>query len=228
MTAVGCLAAALIVAVIAVAMRPVPRRASDEPILATGARLDRAAAAWQQRRALRRTPTPSDVAAWCDDLARSVRSGSSLRDALLTVMPVDASTAAATATMRLAIDRGAPVAAAVVRIGAVGQDLRTALSVIAIASRLGGPCAAAIDRTAMTLRQRAADADERGVQAAQARLSSHVMTAVPLLMLGVLFATDDDVRVVTVSPIGATCIVAGLTLNATGSWWMHRIVRSGS
>ena len=229
MTAGAGLAAALLVMVVAAAVRPVPRRrASGDPAVATRSRLDGVVASLQQRRALRRIPTARDVAEWCDDLARLVRSGSSLRDALDTVVPVDVSTAAATAPMRLAIARGTSVGDAVDRAGPAGPHLYTALSVIATASRLGGPCAAAIDRTAMTLRQRAADEGERAVQAAQARLSSHVMTAVPLLMLGVLLATDHDVRAVAVSPIGAICIVAGLTLNAAGSWWMHRIVRSGS
>jgi Flp pilus assembly protein TadB len=78
------------------------------------------------------------------------------------------------------------------------------------------------------LRQRAADLDERSAQAASARLSTHVMTAVPLAMLAVLTATDDDVRAVTVAPVGAACIASGLILNALGWWWMRRIVRSST
>jgi Flp pilus assembly protein TadB len=50
------------------------------------------------------------------------------------------------------------------------------------------------------------------------------MTAVPLSMLGLLLATDDDVRVVMTTPVGATCLVAGLTLNASGWMWMRHIV----
>jgi tight adherence protein B len=102
--------------------------------------------------------------------------------------------------------------------------LRLALGVTATASRVGGPSAASIDRAAMLLRQRAADLDERATQAAQARLSSHVMTAVPLLMLAALVATDDDVQSALASPVGTACVVAGLVLNAAGWWWMRRIV----
>jgi Flp pilus assembly protein TadB len=105
-----------------------------------------------------------------------------------------------------------------------GPHLRLALGVISTASRLGGPSAASIDRTAVALRQRAADLDERSAQAAQARLSTHVMTAVPLLMLAVLLATDADVRSAATSTIGAGCIGVGLALNLLGWWWMHRIV----
>jgi tight adherence protein B len=88
--------------------------------------------------------------------------------------------------------------------------------------------AAAIDRVAATLRQRAADRAERRVQAAQARLSAHVMTAVPLSMLGLLLATDGDVRAVTTTPIGATCLVTGLALNAIGWTWMRHIVEGST
>ncbi len=126
--------------------------------------------------------------------------------------------------LRLAIDRGTSVADALHRINAPGAHLQLAVSVVGTAARLGGPSSAAIDRTAMALRRRAAELDDRATQAAQARLSTHVMTALPLLMLGVLVATDDDVRAVVVSPLGAGCIAAGLTLNLTGWWWMHRIV----
>ena len=76
----------------------------------------------------------------------------------------------------------------------------------------------------MLLRQRAAELDDRATQAAQARLSSHVMTAVPLLMLALLVTTDEAVRSVATSPIGVVCIGAGLALNASGWWWMRRIV----
>ena len=167
------------------------------------------------------------VATWCDDLAREVRSGSSLRDAIAAV-PADATTALATAPARLAIDRGISVADAVSRLPDAGPHLQLALAVIATASRVGGPAATAIERTAMALRQRAADQDERSAQAAQARLSTHVMTAVPLLMLGALVSTDDDVRAVTTSPIGAICIAIGLGLNALGWLWMRHIVGTTS
>jgi tight adherence protein B len=164
------------------------------------------------------------VAEWCDDLARSVRSGSTLRDALATVDIDDPAVRQALAPLGLAIDRGASVSEAVGRVDDPGQHLLLALSVVRTASRIGGPSAAAIDRTAMALRRRAAEVDDRTTQAAQARLSTHVLTALPLLLLAVLAATDTDVRTVVVSPLGAGCIGAGLALNLTGWWWMGRIV----
>ncbi len=207
-------------------MRPHHRRIEAGASSIATPRIGSIVLSCQQRRATTRPPSARGIADWCDELARQVRSGSSLRDALSHVVPADIAGASATAPMRLAIERGSSVGDAVDRVDHVGIHLRLALSVIATASRIGGPCAAAIDRTAMSLRQRAADIDERSAQAAQARLSTHVMTAVPLLMLALLFITDHNVRHAAISPVGAGAIGAGLVLNATGWWWMRRIVRS--
>ncbi len=108
-----------------------------------------------------------------------------------------------------------------------GPSLRLALGVIATAAQLGGSPAQAIDRTAATLRQRAADADERRAHAAQARLSAHVLTALPIAMLLLLVATDRDVRAAATAPLGAACIAMGLSLNTAGSIWMRRIIGAG-
>ena len=217
---------ALAVVVAAMALRPRPRRI--EPATVDGpTRLDTAAVAWTTRRSRRQAPGARGVASWCDDIVRRVRSGSTLREAL-TAVPDDAPTARATTPLRLAIERGVSIPDAVERIHDPGPHVRLALAVIAATSRIGGPAAASIDRTATALRQRAADLDERTTQAAQARLSTHVMTAVPLLMLGVLVVADADVRSVVAAPIGAACIAAGLALNAAGWWWMRRIVRAST
>jgi tight adherence protein B len=222
-------ALALVVVMVGVAAVPLrPRRHRCEPTAVPAPpRRRRPATAWALRGDGRRQPSARAVAGWCDDIARRVRSGSSLRDAVM-VLPTDAATERATSAVRLAIDRGLSVTDAVGRVDEVGPHLRLALGVIATTSRVGGPSAASIDRTAMLLRQRAGDLDERSSQAAQARLSTHVMTAVPLLMLGVLVTTDDDVRSAATSPVGAGCIVAGLVLNAIGWWWMRRIVGGSS
>jgi Flp pilus assembly protein TadB len=167
------------------------------------------------------------VADWCDDIVRHTRSGSSLREAVGTI-PIDPATARATDALRLAIDRGASVPEATDRVEDPGPHLRLALAVIATASRIGGPSAAAIDRTAVVLRERAADLDDRTAHTAQARLSAHVMTAVPLLTLAMLTATDDEVREVVTSTTGALCLAAGFVVNAVGWWWMRRIIGSRS
>ncbi len=213
---------AVMVGVAAVPLRPRHRRTelAGSPFTT---RLDRLTAGWSLRRNDRRQPSARAVAGWCDDISRRVRSGSSLREAV-TAVPTDATTERATSPVRLAIDRGLSVADAVGRVTDAGAHLRVALGVIATTSRVGGPSAASIDRVAVLLRQRAGDLDERNSHAAQARLSTHVLTAVPLLMLAVLLTTDDDVRAAATSPVGTGCILTGLVLNGLGSWWMRRIV----
>lgn len=218
--------AVVAIAVAAVRLRPGPPRRKPGPTPPASSS-DARARTWPTVPHRSQQPSARAVAAWCDDIARRVRSGASLRDALTTT-PSDAATERATAAVRLAIDRGLPIADAADRGSESGPHLRLALDVIATTSRIGGPSAASIDRVAVLLRQRAGDLDERSSHAAQARLSTHVMTAVPLLMLGALVATDDDVRSAATSRLGAACIVAGLALNALGWWWMNRIVGTTS
>lgn len=221
---IAALAVASAVAVSAMARRP--RACRDAPGTApapvSSARLVAVIAA---RPRAHRMPDARAVAAWCDAIVRRVRSGSTLRHAMLEV-PTDPATALATSPLRLAIERGVSIPDAVDRLADAGPHVRLAVGVLAATSRIGGPSAAAIDRTATVLRQRAADLDERSTLAAQARLSTHVMTAVPLLMLTLLVATDDDARSVAVSPTGAMCIAVGLMLNAAGWIWMRRIIRT--
>jgi len=217
---VPALAAAL-VALGAARWQPSATRAVAEPEPDTPRRLPPILR--RARRADRRPPSPRAVAEWCDDLARQVRSGSTLRDSL-TTLPHDPATRRATDDLRRRLDRGRSVADAVEPTGDAGPHLRLALRVVATAARLGGSPAPPIDRTAGVLRQRAADTDERRVHAAQAQMSAHVMTAVPLVMLVLLLLADRDVRAAATSMVGATCIGAGLSLNVIGSLWMRRIV----
>lgn len=212
--------------VAAAAVRPRPRRHQSDTVPAP-ARIDTLVISWTQRRARRREPSAREVGEWCDDIARRVRSGSSLRNAVTDAL-TGAAVERATAPLLLGLDRGQSIVDAIGRVRAQGPHLELALGVLATASRIGGPSAAAIDRTAMLLRQRTADLEERSTQAAQALLATHVMTAVPLVMLGVLVVTDTDVRSVATSSAGASCIGAGLLLNVAGWCWMHRIVRSST
>src|SRR5690606_37511270 len=97
-----------------------------------------------------------------------------------------------------------------------GPHLALACQVLTVATQLGGSPARAVDRTAVVLRQRAADGQERLAQAAQTRMSAHVLTALPVAVLAVLSLTDPDVRAVLASPIGATIVGVGLLLNLCG------------
>lgn len=188
---------------------------------------NRVSNAWP-RRSSRRAPSPRAVAEWCDALARRTRSGAALREALITTVPDDDGLRARTDELRLALQRGRSTADALAeRASDGGPHLELARHVIETAARLGGPCASSIDHVALVLRQRAADSDERVAQSAQARLSGHVLTAIPLVLLALLVVTDDDVRVVMTSSVGIVCVSVGMVLNVGGWWWMQRLVKVG-
>lgn len=194
----------------------------------------------------RRPPVAADgVANWCDALGRRLRSGDSLRHALLTELPPDPVLRTRTDALRRAIEHGASAAAAVGASGEAPHGLREpssgrhphwrgtrprdrhlelALSVIAVSADVGGGAATPLDRTAAALRLRSVDAQERAAQSAQAKLSAHVLTVVPVGLLLLLVATDDDVRAIVGSGLGAMLVGFGLALNLIGWSWMRHTI----
>lgn len=163
---------------------------------------------------------PAELAAWCDTLAREVRSGVALGAALRSApAPPDTSLA----TIQHGLARGLPVADCIA-VPAGSPDEQAVLTVLAACARHGGAAARPLDQVAATLRRRAADAAERSVHSAQARLSALVMTVLPGAVLVLLLLTSPSVRTTTASPLGAVVVGAGLLLNALGWTWMRRII----
>jgi tight adherence protein B len=185
-------------------------------------------ASWPGARFVRRHRLSDDeIAAWCDELARLVRSGSSLASALRSASPGPA-LAPIVAPIGLALDRGDSVAGATQRVDWHGASVDLALGVVRACADLGGPAAQPLDRTAATLRARAADLAERQVHSAQARLSAIVLTLLPIVALALLLATSPASRAAVLGPAGVLCLGAGATLNALGWWWMRRIIGRSS
>jgi Flp pilus assembly protein TadB len=190
----------------------------------------------------RSAPVPAaHVAAWCDALSRRLRAGDALRTALAEQHPDNSKLAARTDSVRRSLGHGATVADALATTttatttttlrqrsarAQVGRDphLELLCSVVAATAEFGGGAAAPIDRVGATLRLRSADGQERAAQSAQARLSAHVLTVVPLSVLALLVGTDADVREVSTAGPGLLVISVGLALNLTGSQWMKRII----
>ena len=170
-------------------------------------------------------PALDEVATWCEQVARSLRSGSSLTTAV-------ADSAATESTMSRLI---VPVARAVNR----GDSLVTALdatdvdpvsaaglafAVLRSCARFGGPAAAPLERAAAALRARDAVAAEQRAQSAQAQLSARVLTLVPIALLAILTTTDAKVRAALGTPAGAAVVLLGAVLNGAGALWMRRII----
>jgi tight adherence protein B len=187
------------------------------------------------RRRRRAIVGPAAAGAWADEIARSLRHGSTLRTALLAVVPDDDALRTSSAPLRHRLDRGATVAdAADDWAGRLderdpgGQRLVAFAAVLAAAAQLGGSAATPLERFAVTMRQHVSDELERRAQSAQAKLSARVLTMVPIAMLGVLVVIDADVRNVLHEPSGAGVVALGLLLNAAGAWWMRRILGATS
>lgn len=189
-------------------------------------------ARWSQRRIAGATISPGAVAEWCDALARSLRAGTTLRSALISIEPTDPVLADRFQDVRQALGRGATVSTAVIglhpdattRPRRQSPHLALAAAVLATSGSIGGPTAASLDRLAGALRLRVADGQERSSHSAQARLSAHVMTVVPLALLAMLAVTDSDVRAVLSQRTGVVVVSIGLALNLAGWWWMRCIV----
>ncbi len=188
-----------------------------------------------RRRRRRRVIEPEAVAAWCDELSRQTRAGCSLAAALTEARPNDPVLLDATDGLRRALTRGRSIdeAVSIPLAGAVdvrrgSHHLALACSTIAVSARVGGTPSAPLDRVASSLRLRAVDRDERATQAAQAQMSAHVLTALPVGMLALLVATDPDVRLAVTGPIGGLCVVVGVALNVTGFVWMHRTIEGAT
>jgi Flp pilus assembly protein TadB len=184
-------------------------------------------------RMARSAPIPAaQVAAWCDAISRRLRAGDTLRTAFEAERPDDRALLARTEPLRRSLGHGATVADAITATmpgsvsARVSHDphLELLCSVVAATADFGGSAAAPIDRVGATLRLRNADGQEREAQSAQARLSAHVLTVVPLAVLALLAGTDADVRQFSTGGLGLTVIASGLALNLTGWWWMKRIV----
>lgn len=165
-------------------------------------------------------PGPTEIAGWCDALARELRAGTSLGSALRTVHP-PAGSSLDGIPHRLA--RGVPLTEAL-SVVTRSADEQAALTVLAACADHGGPAAQPLDRLAAMLRRRAADAAERAVHSAQARLSALVMTLLPGAVLVLLLTTSPSVRAVTATRLGGFVILLGLGANALGWWWMRRVI----
>lgn len=220
---------AVAVLIAAAAVRPTPpaRRAMVPASRSTRPRRWRAAATRDGRRGCE----PAEVARWCDQLARAVRSGSTLTAAVRATAPPAGATTRVGA-VQLALERGASLVVALGPARGVATEhpddphLDLALTVLRACAEHGGPPGEPIDRAAATLRARAADLADRRTHSAQARLSAVVMTVLPIAMLVLLVANSAGVRSALATPAGGLAITVGFVLNLGGWRWMRRIIEA--
>lgn len=194
----------------------------------------RAGVRWRRfalgRRPPERGPSDVDVANWCDDMARALRSGSSITTALADSGVDHPAVASLIGPVIVQLGRGRSLVEAL-HVGAGGGGAAQgatagglALTVTRTCAELGGPAARPLERLAATLRARDALRQEQMAHSAQAQMSARVMTLVPVGMLALLASTDPQVRAAVGSPAGLAAVTVGAGLNLAGWWWMQHII----
>jgi tight adherence protein B len=167
-----------------------------------------------------------------EGMARSLRSGTSLRQA------VDETAAVTTGllgtdltTVSSEVDQGGVLADALDRWGGRRPlpGVRLAVSALALGAETGGAHARAIDGVAATVRSRLGVVREVRALSSQARLSGVVITLAPLAFSALAAATDERTAGFLLrTPLGLFCLGAGLALDAVAALWMMRLSRIDS
>lgn len=180
--------------------------------------------AGEQRRVVRELPDA------LEDVARSLRSGTSLRVALGEA--AGAERTGARGDLAIVVEwaqRGEPLGTA---LDAWARwrplpEVRLAVAALGLGLEAGAASARTVDGLALTLRERAAVVGEVHAQAAQARLSALVIAALPVAFTTWTCLTDRRIATfLFATPAGWGCLLGGITLNAIGIMWMRRITRS--
>jgi tight adherence protein B len=173
-----------------------------------------------------------DLAASLEEVARRVRSGASIGAAVTETATGEWQGFVRDVATR--ISAGLPFADAVeeaVVVRARGstptqaEDERLAGAVLSAVHRAGGPGAAAIDRTAATVRERAAIRADRRAHAAQARLSARILSLLPVGFTSWTVVTDRRIAHFLLATVpGVACLLSGSGLAVLGWRWMQRLV----
>ena len=161
-----------------------------------------------------------------EGLARSLRSGASLRLAFAEVAAAEGPLADDLRRVATAADHGAELRAAIetwARTRAL-PGVQLAASALCLGIEAGGPQARAVDGVATTLRQRLGVAAEARALGAQARMSALVIAVSPLAFCALASASDARTgRFLLHSGTGQLLLTAGVTLDAIGAFWMTRL-----
>ena len=172
----------------------------------------------------------ADLPAALEAIARSLRSGASLRQA---VAEAGAGTHGRLGRELLVVaghvEEGAALVAALealaVRNPAPG--VRLAVAALCLGVETGGAQARAVDGVAATLRDRLAVAAEVRALSSQARISALVIGLAPLGFGG--FAITTDRRMADFlfhTPLGLVLVALGVSLDGLGWLWMQRLART--
>jgi tight adherence protein B len=185
---------------------------------------------WEARAGLRRRRIAAGLPEVLDDVARALRAGSSLRQAIAAAgAPTRGPAAELMAALAARVEMGIPLVVALDQLARdePGGEVRLVVAALRVAAEAGGRAAAAVEAVAATLRERHAAAQEVAAHSVQAQLSAVVIALLPVAFTVWCVATDDRAAAfLLASRAGWLCLVGGLGLLGTGAWWMARIVGS--
>ena len=171
--------------------------------------------------------TPLAITDFLDAIARDVRSGFSLASSFVQCSDQHSDETHWSQPVAQQCLRGVMLADALVEcaLPTWTPEIRFASRTLAVASAGGAGVAPALEHSASVLREQQALMLDRDVQAAQAQLSTKVLTWLPIAVFAWIAMTDPVARMFLLStPAGMCCVATGITLNVSGRKWMSHVV----
>ncbi len=171
--------------------------------------------------------TPLAITDFLDAIARDVRSGFSLASSFVQCSDQQSDDNHWSQPVAQQCLRGVVLADALVEcaLPTWTPEIRFASRTLAVASVGGAGVAPALEHSASVLREQQALMLDRDVQAAQAQLSTKVLTWLPIAVFAWIAITDPIARMFLLStPLGMCCVATGITLNVSGHKWMSHVV----
>ena len=173
----------------------------------------------------------SSVADFLDAIAREVHSGYSLALAFVNTAERFPSLAWWTEPISLHCIRGHSLATAIADTSPQNwtTDVALATRTLSVASNGGYGIVNALEKSASILREREHVAHERHAQTAQIRLSTAVLSWIPLVICAWVMTQQSHTRTFLLhTPLGLLCIAIGLLFNIAGRKWITRIARTST
>ena len=173
------------------------------------------------------THTPPAITDFLDAIARDVRSGFSLASSFVQCSDQQSDDNHWSQPVAQQCLRGVVLADALVEcaLPTWTPEIRFASRTLAVASAGGAGMAPSLEHSASVLREQQGLMLDRDVQAAQAQLSTKVLTWLPIAVFAWIAITDPIARSFLLStPAGMCCVATGITLNVAGRKWMSRVV----
>ena len=173
----------------------------------------------------------SSVADFLDAIAREVHSGYSLALAFVNTAERFPSLAWWTEPISLHCIRGHSLATAIADTSPQNwtTDVALATRTLSVASNGGYGIVNALEKSASILREREHVAHERHAQTAQIRLSTAVLSWIPLVICAWVITRQSHTRTFLLhTPLGLLCIAIGLLFNIAGRKWITRIARTSA